>query len=309
MATEASLRPHVRVRHRWNHPSLPYPPEYFDDMPSVLSTTIVDSIAADTVAPHILTEGQAELLEFEAVVDSLEQAVAYAEAHSGHAEGLRPQALAPSFGNMGPLGAVLAGAITVAALSSGGVRRALKAYSHELWSVRRRANVFDDSRSAPSWAAVLLAVIFIIFGGIALYCLTPGSESPSFVGVLASMGVLGAYYLFQICAYNTVGYAFSSPSGRAMWLSGFAATQAFTGMALIVPALLLMYAPEWRIPLLYACGGIYAAGRLVFIGKGIRIFYNKISSLLYFILYLCTLEIIPVFAVYAILMYTVAALV
>ena len=305
----AAVPAYVRVRHRWLDPRLPYPPEYFADMPPVLSTSLVDSIAADTVVPHILTEEQAEVLRFKAMVDSIEEAQAYAEAHTGHAEGLRPEALAPSFGNMGTLGALLAGTMAVAALSSGGIRRALKAYRHELWSVRRRANVFDDARSAPSWAAVILALLFIVFGGIVLYCSTPESTAPTFLGAAAAIGVLGAYYVFQLCAYATVGYAFSTPSGRSMWLSGFAASQAFTGLALAVPALLLMYVPEWKIPLLYACAAIYCAGRLVFIGKGIRIFYNKIRSLLYFILYLCTLEIIPLFAVYAILAYIESALV
>lgn len=113
----AAVPAYVRVRHRWLDPRLPYPPEYFADMPPALSTSLVDSIAADTVVPHILTEEQAEVLRFEAMVDSIAEAQAYAEAHTGHAEGLSPEALAPSFGNMGTLGALLAGTMAVAALS------------------------------------------------------------------------------------------------------------------------------------------------------------------------------------------------
>ncbi|MDE6655263.1 MAG: DUF4271 domain-containing protein [Muribaculaceae bacterium] len=36
----------------------------------------------------------------------------------------------------------------------------------------------------------------------------------------------------------------------------------------------------------------------MFIIKGFRIFYHKIWSLLYFILYLCTLEIVPLIILY-----------
>ena len=43
---------------------------------------------------------------------------------------------------------------------------------------------------------------------------------------------------------------------------------------------------------------VYFVARIMFIVKGIRIFYNKITSILYFILYLCTLEIIPLILVY-----------
>ncbi|MDE6061420.1 MAG: DUF4271 domain-containing protein, partial [Duncaniella sp.] len=37
----------------------------------------------------------------------------------------------------------------------------------------------------------------------------------------------------------------------------------------------------------------YVLVRLIFIFKGFRLFYDNFGSLLYFILYLCTLEIVP----------------
>ncbi|MDE6853726.1 MAG: DUF4271 domain-containing protein, partial [Muribaculaceae bacterium] len=48
---------------------------------------------------------------------------------------------------------------------------------------------------------------------------------------------------------------------------------------------------------------IASISRLLFIIKGLRIFYTGIGSLLYFILYLCTLEIIPGCAVYVLSTY------
>jgi len=39
---------------------------------------------------------------------------------------------------------------------------------------------------------------------------------------------------------------------------------------------------------------LYLVARLIFIIKGIRIFYSNLTSIVYFILYLCAVEIVPV---------------
>ena len=47
-------------------------------------------------------------------------------------------------------------------------------------------------------------------------------------------------------------------------------------------------------PMLWIGVIIYISCRIVFICKGFRIFFNNLVSLLYFILYLCSVEIVPV---------------
>lgn len=299
---------HVRTPQQWIDPRLPYPPEYVEGALPHISTSMVDSIAADTVAPHILTPEQVGRLAEKQWADSIVAAREYAEAHSGHAEGLSPQTLPSSFGQIDPLGVLVAAALAVAGLSAGGIRRALKSYRTALWSVRRRQNAFDDIHKAPLRASLILIMLTVVFGGLALYCATPWSTEPTFAGALCAIGVTAVYYLFQLCAYSTVGYAFSTPAGRSMWLAGFTATQAYTGLSLVVPVLLMLFMPQWRDPLLWVSGALFLAGKIVFIGKGFRIFYHKIRSLLYFILYLCALEIIPVLALYAVLSYIEALL-
>ncbi|MCH5320108.1 MAG: DUF4271 domain-containing protein, partial [Paramuribaculum sp.] len=39
---------------------------------------------------------------------------------------------------------------------------------------------------------------------------------------------------------------------------------------------------------------LYVLARIMFIVKGFRIFYTNSASIVYFILYLCSLEIVPV---------------
>ncbi|MDE6121439.1 MAG: DUF4271 domain-containing protein, partial [Muribaculaceae bacterium] len=189
-------------------------------------------------------------------------------------------------------------ALVCAALDAKGIARTLAVYRNALWSVRRRRNAFDESHISSLPAQIILAAVFVIFGGVTLYNL-PALPSPSvFSGAAKAMGLLGAYYIFQLIIYNLTGYAFSDSTGRKQWVQGFAAAQAIAGLGLIVPALLLVEMPQWHNVLIILALAIYFATRIIFIAKGFRIFYRNSWSVLYFILYLCSLEIIPPVGIY-----------
>lgn len=268
-----------------------------------LSTSLVDSIAADTIAPHILTPEQSLQLAEQHRSDSIAAVRAMSEEAAGRNAGLAAQPIHATFDGLDAISALVAGLLVLAGLCSGSIRRALRSYRTQLLSVRRRQNVFEDSHKVPVRASVILVLIMIVFGGLAMYCATPFSAAPSVAGAAAAMGLAAVYYAFLFCAYNVVGYAFTSPRGRNMWVSGFVATQAITGLLLIVPVLLLLLSTLYHAQLLVVCAVIFLGGKLIFIIKGFRIFYNNFRSILYFILYLCTLEVIPLIVLYVALTY------
>ena len=283
------------------HSFTPVPPLAVPDSGVHISTVIVDSIAADTIAgrlPHFISVEEADSLRVEALIDTLYLHATVPVPPSGAEEGIAPVAEATGTGGGTALTALLMGVLVLGALNAGSVTRAIHKYGHELWSVRRRPNVFDNEGNVSPRAATLLQLITIIFGGIVLYNLPGLPPSPSFFGAVASMGLMGAYTAFLYTSYSLVGYAFAEASTRRRWLGGFLATQAWTGLLLIVPALLLIVEPEWRHFLIIISLSVYFAGRVLFIIRGVRIFYTNFQSLLYFILYLCSLEIIPLLAVY-----------
>lgn len=229
--------------------------------------------------------------------DSLRVTIEQPAAPAGP-RGIDGAPLAPNYANSSALSALLVGTLVLTAFNAAALRRTIRSYRSELWSIRRRPNVFDDDSSASLPMAALLAVVFIVFGGVVLYNIGGTPADPSFAGAAASMALLGGYYIFQYCAYRLVGYTFGSLTDMHRWLEGFAAAHAFTGLALIIPALLLVYTPYWHNALIIFSLSVYALAKAVFIAKGFRIFYRGFSSLLYFILYLCTLEIIPLLTVY-----------
>lgn len=278
----------------------PDPHSYLTPLPGgerhTVTTAIVDSIEADTVhgqVPRFATESYADSVSVDILAHTVAEATPAVFVPQGRSVGLPPRSLSTYPVGGSELTALLVGTLVVTALCGSGVVRALRTYRNNLLSVRRRNNAFDGMGRVPFPIAALLALIFIEFGGLCLYLGLGTPAAPSFASAVAVMGMVGCYYIFQLVAYSLIGYSFTTPDGRRQWLEGFNASQAFGGLLLVVPALLLLCMPQWQPWLATAAAVIYAASRIVFICKGFRIFYRNFRSLLYFVIYIACLEIIP----------------
>lgn len=190
--------------------------------------------------------------------------------------------------------------------------RVLRQYGKEVWTLRRgRENVFDDHPGADTRVLVLLLMQCVACTGI-LLCAgvcrldlhSPESMTGELVG--AMIGLCAVWYLLQLAAYSVVGYTFATRSGRREWLRGFNSSQALLGLGMVLPAVLAVFYPPLTLAAACAAAVLYLAARILFIIKGFRIFFDNFGSLLYFILYLCTLEIIPVICIYECSLYLVS---
>lgn len=198
----------------------------------------------------------------------------------------------PDGGMVSALGIALIVVLLLNAVNAPFVSKALKKYRNDLFDVRKRANAFNSTGNAPLPGAITLACLLCVSGGICLWSGVRGPESV-YTGAFACMGLCAVYYLLQLMVYNMVGYTFSTPEGQHNYICGFVATQAFAGLGLSIPAGIYIAHPEWGPGLTLCAVILYLSARILFIIKGFRIFYKGIGSFFYFILYLCTLEIIP----------------
>ena len=177
-------------------------------------------------------------------------------------------------------------------------RRMLSTYSQSLWNVRRRANAFDDHTTNERSLIAILIFQLCVYAGILLSAkittTTPINPDKILITTYSMMVLYGLYYLFQLISYSIVGWVFSDDVGLSQWIKGFNASHIFLGFAFIIPTLISIFYPTNTESMLTIAIILYVIARLMFIFKGFRIFYNNIYSLFYFILYLCTLEIIPV---------------
>ena len=195
---------------------------------------------------------------------------------------------------------LLAGLLAVALCYHSGYKY-IENFFRYMFSTRRRENLFEDH--TVNETSILSALIantcivegFFIYYAIRLLCppLSPFLEGNVFPHIAIYCGLAVGFYLAQWLVYKVLGYTFTDALGSKLWLDGFKSSQAFLGLLLLPVLFLLMLYPSAGKLLLSVAAGLYLLARLIFIYKGFRIFYGNLSSIIYFILYLCAVEIVP----------------
>ncbi|MCH5328658.1 MAG: DUF4271 domain-containing protein [Coprobacter sp.] len=137
-----------------------------------------------------------------------------------------------------------------------------------------------------------------ILEGIVLAFLIQGVQprtdgAPAFTGIGAAIGCAAAYYLLQVAVYKLLGSIFSNPVDTARWLSGYISIHSLLGIFLFPVTFIMIYVPSLSQGALGIAVTLYILSRILFIYKSIKIFLRDIYGILYFILYLCALEVIP----------------
>ncbi len=191
--------------------------------------------------------------------------------------------------------------ILAVAVSFDPIKRIFRGLTKKLWSVRVRDS-FDQTTASEQRVLLLLVIQTIVYEAVIANAALATFFPRMYMSNLATTGILAVvlllYYVFQLVAYSIVGYTFTSDTGRTLWLEGFTSTQTLLGFTLIIPGLMVLFYPDLTEIAILVSGGLYLIARVIFISKGFRIFYTNVPSLVYFILYLCSLEIIPIFILF-----------
>lgn len=186
--------------------------------------------------------------------------------------------------------------------------RYLRALVMDLTDVRERHNAFDDTVRETSFL-LLLNLMWVCCAGVLLWQLLnvtgmyhPSSpdETPyrTAIGISICTGVCVAYSLVMSLAYWLIGNVFTDRVKTGMWLKGWAASQGLQVLLLFPLTLLSLCNPAWVVYVLEISAIVFLVGKIVFIYKGFRIFFNQISSWMLFLYYLCSLEIVPLILAY-----------
>lgn len=189
-----------------------------------------------------------------------------------------------------------------------GSTKYLKAIFVDLTDTRVRHNVFDETVKETS-LLVLMNMMWIVSVGILLWVLVtivPGNNPAGSLGIpdnqakgiVLCTGVVAVYMIVIFVAYTIVGNVFSDSKLTRLWLKGAGASSALETFLMFPIALLALNYPAWEKELLIAAGIVFIIGKIIFLYKGFRIFFNQISSWLLFLYYLCSLEIVPLILTY-----------
>ena len=200
-----------------------------------------------------------------------------------------------------PSMALLIAGLLAVALSYHKGYKYIENFFHYMFSTRRRENLFEDHTvNETSIQAALIANTcivegFLIFSAVLQFwpVFTPQLQHNVFGHIAPYSGLAVAFYVIQWLVYKVLGYTFSDKIGSKLWIDGFKASQSLLGLALLPIAVLSMLYPAHGKLLLSVGVALYLAARLIFIYKGFRIFYGNLPSILYFLLYLCAVEMVP----------------
>ena len=167
-----------------------------------------------------------------------------------------------------------------------------------LFSVKRRENLFDDHTVSETRIQLALVLNTCFMEGLLVYCsfsdalqTAIGPRIALYVGITTLAAIV--FYCAQLLLYRLLAWVFGDDTSAGLWLSGFNATQSLLGLTLLPVTIITLVYPSTTPTMLIVALILYILARIVFISKGIRIFFSNLSSSLYFILYLCSVEIIP----------------
>ncbi len=164
----------------------------------------------------------------------------------------------------------------------------------EMFAVRRRGNVFDDTVRETSFL-LLLNLLWSVCGGI-LLAAAVGSLTAAGAGIC--MGIVALYTMLMALAYYTCGSIFRDAQTAAMWVRGYAAGQGGGSIVLLPLSLLQLCYPELTQIWVGGAAVTLILVKMVFIWKGFRIFFTQSAHWLLFLYYLCSLEIVPLIPAY-----------
>jgi hypothetical protein len=121
------------------------------------------------------------------------------------------------------------------------------------------------------------------------------------LGVTASFILL--FILYKFIVNFAVGHIFFQRESVQLWNNLFFSIVSLSGIVLFFPALLIFYFPSsFYISAYFFLFYSLFVNSLIFY-KIYQIFFQQKHALLYFILYLCTQELLPLFFVYKALVY------
>lgn len=128
---------------------------------------------------------------------------------------------------------------------------------------------------------------------------------PNFIlGIGLFALVFMVYHLLRVFAISFVGSTFSESRTTSSYISEYFTFMSFWGVILLPIAIAMLY---WQIPVVLL--GVLLVlpilfGRISYFSKGVKIFFIQNQSIFYIILYLCALEILPLIALFQVLIYT-----
>ena len=215
-------------------------------------------------------------------------------------EALSPRA---QFQNWGFVLFLICFFIIIHSISKGSVLLSLMVKS--LFKGNSKENVFAEQINNELVIKLLLGLQTIILSAVFLFVFTSHEAIPyqgtniQMFQFLAGASLLSLFFLlYKLLSYNLAGNVFFRKEDVWQWNEDFTSLICLSGLVLFLPTLFIFYVDALYWICYYFCL-IYFVFINLFIGcKVYLLFFHHKSFSLYFILYLCAQEMIPLYFLY-----------
>ena len=167
------------------------------------------------------------------------------------------------------------------------------------FNYRHALRMIEERRESDRQAAMFSNVLFILVTGIFVAIVLPffganllwGSYTWSILFFSAATALL---YILKAWMWHILGFIFKAQAFSKMYVYQLFLYNRNAGLAVFPLVAAIPFVPETITPfLIYAAISIYAFAYLFRQWRNFRMIHDQNISLFYFILYLCTLEILP----------------
>ena len=181
-----------------------------------------------------------------------------------------------------------------------------------LYRSKDRNSMFYETVANETFNKLFLCLQAILLLSIIIYCyavhghfLSITSLTEMFILIGKISLVLIVFLLYKFLTYSMAGAIFFKKEAVIQWNDDFFSLISLNGIFLFLPTLIIFYVESAYIFCIYFTV-FYLILNLFFIFfKTYTLFFHQKQHLLYFILYLCAQEIIPLYLVYRGLVYLI----
>ena len=192
----------------------------------------------------------------------------------------------------------------------GPYRRLLMAMLYHLFRRQKQQTVSSQTVNNEFFIKLILCLQTILLFSILIYCIfsriwnLPFESTIQFVRILGGTALIFLIFiLYKFFTHLGVWLVFFQRESVQSWNTLFFSMLSLSGIVLFIPALLIFYFPNLYYFGVYSSLIYFLFVEILMFYKIFKIFFQQKISLLYFILYLCTQELLPVFFVYKALVY------
>ena len=174
-----------------------------------------------------------------------------------------------------------------------------------LFSKNDRQNMFYENITNETLNKMILSLQTTLLLSIIIYCyaihqhfISTTTPAQMLIQLGKNSLLLIVFFLYKFISYSFAGSIFFKKDSVRQWNDDFFSIISLNGIFIFLPALILFYV-EPAFNFLFFLFIIYLIFNLFLIVYKIKtLFFRDNRYLLYFILYLCTQEIIPLYLVY-----------